>query len=94
MHKALRRYAVENDMHAAEVMRDLLGDFLESKMAGDQAVETAIFRRGFEAGTAAERQRIASAIQPPLGHRRGIPTSPPFPRVGPGTAAPGVVTGT
>lgn len=77
LHKALRRYAFENDMHAAELLRELLRDFLASKTAGDKAVEVAVYRRGYDAGAAAERDRIAEAIQLTTVDRPGLPTSPP-----------------
>lgn len=82
LHKALRRYGIDNGMHASEVLRQLLGDFLEAQVAGDKAVEAAIFRRGVEAGAARERERIAEAIQPLAPEGRGLPTKPPVPRVG------------
>lgn len=80
-HRALRRYSFEHDVSAADVVRALLSEFLEAKTAGDAAVEAAIYRKGFEAGTVAERERIAHVIQAP---RPGLPTRPPEPmaRVG------------
>lgn len=80
LHKALRRYAVETDMHASEILRELLRDFLASKAAGDRAVEAALYRRGYDAGAAAERDRIAQAIQITRTNRPGLPTSPPASR--------------
>ena len=73
-HRALRRYSFENEVSAAEVVRALLAEFLDAKRAGDAAVEAAIYRKGFEAGTTAERERISEAIQTP---RTGLPTRPP-----------------
>jgi hypothetical protein len=73
-HRALRRYAFENEISAADVIRALLGEFLQAKRAGDAAVEAAIYRRGFDAGTTAERERITQVLHPP---RPGLPTQPP-----------------
>jgi hypothetical protein len=77
LHRALKRYAVENDMHASDILRDLLTEFLAAKRAGDAAVEAAVYRRGYQDGTAAERQRIVQAVQTPMPNRPGLPTSPP-----------------
>ena len=93
LHRALRRYALDNDIHASDVVRQLLGDFLEAQVAGDKAVEAAIFRRGIEAGVARERERIAEAIQPLQTDRPGLPTKPPVPRDPTGTAGPGAGLG-
>lgn len=89
LHKALRRYAVENDMHASDILRELLRDFLASKTAGDKAVEAALYRRGYDAGAAAERDRIAQAIQLTRSDRPGLPTAPPINRSVPDSPLPG-----
>lgn len=83
-HRALRRYSFEHEVSAADVVRTLLSEFLEAKRAGDAAVEATIYRKGFEAGTVAERDRIARVIHPP---RPGLPTSPPT-RQPPGDPVP------
>lgn len=89
LHKALKRYAVETDMHASEILRDLLSEFLAAKRAGDAAVEAAVYKRGYQDGSAAERDRIVQVLQPPTVARPGLPTSPPTLRVPPSVPKPG-----
>ena len=79
LHRKMRVKAFEQDVHAAEVCRELIGQWVDGVEAD---LNTDALREAYASGVRAERERVLRAVTGVVdGRAVGLPTQRPVSRV-------------